>query len=66
MNNNEIPLNALEDLLLEFPLNLLALVIGGRLTVQGEEGTQVKLGRLQELHLANVDLQKKLDVSSQN
>lgn len=52
----KIPLNRLEDLLLELPLNLLALVISRRLAVKSQESTQVELGRLQKLHLANVDL----------
>lgn len=53
---NEIPLNSFEDRVLELPLNLLALVISGRLAVEGQESTQVELGGLQELDLANVNL----------
>lgn len=53
---NKHPLNSLEDLLLELPLNLLALVIGSRLAVQGKQSTQVELGGLEKLDLADVDL----------
>lgn len=53
---NEDDLDSLEYLLLELPLNLLALIIGRRLAVQGQKRTQVKLGRLEELDLANVNL----------
>lgn len=53
---NEIPLNRLKDGVLELALNLLALVISGRLAVKGEESTEVELRRLQELDLANVNL----------
>lgn len=51
-------------MLLELPLHLLALVISGRLAVQGKQSAQVELGGLEELDLADVDLemaqQKKL------
>ena len=50
------PLNSLEDRLLELPLHLLALVISRGLAVEGEESTQVELGRLEKLHLADVNL----------
>lgn len=50
------PLNSLKDRLLELPLNLLALVIGSRLAVEGKQSTQVELGGLEELDLADVDL----------
>lgn len=49
-------LNGLQNLLLELPLNLLALVIGGRLAVERKESTKVELGLLEQLNLANVDL----------
>jgi hypothetical protein len=52
----KIPLNRLKNGVLELALNLLALVISGGLAVEGEESTEVELGRLQELDLANVDL----------
>lgn len=54
--NKHPSLNSLEDLLLELPLNLLALVIGSRLAVQGKQSTQVELGGLEKLDLADVDL----------
>lgn len=54
-----LTLNSLKDLLLELSLNLLALVIRRRLSVQVQQSTQVELGGLEELHLANVDLKVK-------
>ena len=48
--------NLLQDTLLELPLNPLALLIGRGLSVERHEGTKVELGRLQQLHLADVDL----------
>lgn len=53
---NEIPLNRLKNGVLELALNLLALVVGGGLAVEGEQSTEVELGRLQKLDLANVNL----------
>jgi hypothetical protein len=55
-SSKHLRLNALKDLLLEFPLNLVALVIGGRLAVKVQESAEVELGGLQELDLADVDL----------
>lgn len=55
---NENPLNSLKDCLLELPLHLLALVVSCGLAVESQEGTQVKLGGLEQLNLANVDLEK--------
>lgn len=50
------PSYLLQDTLLELPLDPLALLVGGGLAVERHEGTQVELGRLQELDLADVDL----------
>lgn len=50
------PLHALEDLLLEVALNLLAGLVGGGLAVEGKEVAEVELGCLEELDLADVDL----------
>ena len=50
--------NILQDALLELPLNLLALLIRRRLAVECHEATQVELGLLHELDLANVDLRE--------
>lgn len=52
-------LNGLQNGLLELPLDLLALVISGRLAVEGQEGAQVELGLLEQLNLANVDLERR-------
>lgn len=49
-------LDLLEHTLLELPLNLLTILVCRRLAVQCQETTQVELGRLEELDLANVDL----------
>lgn len=54
----ENPLNSLQDLLLELTLHLLALVISCGLAVESQEGTQVELGGLEQLNLANVDLKR--------
>ena len=50
------PLNSLKNLVLELPLNLLALVISGGLAVESQQSTQIKLGGLEKLNLADVDL----------
>lgn len=50
------PLYVLENLLTELPLNLLALLIRARLAVESHQSTEVELGRLEELDLADVDL----------
>lgn len=52
----DTPLNALKNLLLELPLDLLALVIGTRLAVESQKSPQIEFGGLEELDLANVDL----------
>lgn len=49
-------LNAFEDLLLELSLDLLALVVSRRFTVQIQQCTQIELGGLKKLDLANVNL----------
>lgn len=54
--HNSFSLYLLEDALLEFTLNLLAILVGGRLAVQRHQGTQVELGRLEQLNLADVHL----------
>jgi len=46
----------LENRLLELALHLLALVIGARLAVESHERTEVELGGLEELDLADVNL----------
>ena len=52
------PLHLLQDTLLELTLHLLALLIRGRLAVEGEQSTELELGLLQQLNLADVDLKK--------
>lgn len=54
----EFASNTLQDGLLEFPLNLVALVIGCGFSVQVQESTKVELGGLEELDLADVNLKK--------
>lgn len=49
-------LNILQNLLLELPLNLLALVVGRRFAMKVKQRTKVELGGLEELNLADVDL----------
>jgi hypothetical protein len=49
-------LHVLQNGLLELPFNLLARIVLGRLSVKGEQSTEVELGRLEELDLADVDL----------
>lgn len=56
--NTTIPLHLIQHLLLEFPLNLLSVLIGVRLAVEVEQGTEVELGCLQQLNFADVDLGK--------
>jgi hypothetical protein len=46
----------LQHLLLELPLDLLTRLICVRLAVEVEESAEVKLGCLQELDFADVDL----------
>lgn len=50
------PLHVLKDTLLELPLNLLALLIRGRLAVQRQQVAEVELGCLEQLDLADVNL----------
>jgi hypothetical protein len=56
----EAHLYLLQDNLLELALNLLAILTTARLAVQRQQSTQVELGLLQHLDLANVDLRKLL------
>lgn len=49
-------LHVLQNGLLELAVNLLTSIVLGRLSVEGEEGTEVELGLLEELDLADVDL----------
>ena len=53
---NRPPLHSLQNLLLELALNLLALLISAGLAVKGQQSTEVELGRLEELDLADVNL----------
>lgn len=50
------PLYGLENGLLELTLNLLASLVGARLAVERHESTEVELGLLEQLDLADVDL----------
>ncbi len=54
--NRPSPLHVLQNLLLELALNLLALLVRGRLAVEGQETAEVELGLLEQLHLADVHL----------
>lgn len=58
-------LNLLKNTLLELPLNLLALVVRTRLAVESHQGSEVELGLLQQLDLADVDLSKQKKVSTE-
>jgi len=49
-------LHRLQNLLLEFPLHLLALLICRRFTVKIQERTEIELGRLQQLDFSDVNL----------
>ena len=51
-----MPLDLIEDSLLELTLDLLARVVLARLAVETKEGTKVELGCLEELDLSDVDL----------
>lgn len=53
---NPLPLHLFQDTLLELPLHLLARLVRGRLAVEGEQAAQVELRLLQQLDLADVDL----------
>lgn len=55
--------NALQDRLLEFPLHLVTLIVGCGFTVQVQESTEIELGRLEELDLADMDLDKKTRIN---
>lgn len=48
--------DGLEDLLLELPFNLVALVISRRFPMQVQQGTKVKLRGLEEFDLADMNL----------
>ncbi len=50
------PLHLVQNLLLELPLDLLALLICVRFAVEVKESAEVELGGLQELNFADVDL----------
>lgn len=56
IRSNTNPLNLLKDALLELTLHLLALLVRGRLAVEGEQAAKVELGLLQQLNLADVNL----------
>lgn len=49
-------LHLLKNTLLELPLNLLALLVRGRLAVESHQGAEVELGLLEQLDLADVNL----------
>ncbi len=49
-------LHRLQNLLFEFPLHLLALLICRRLTVKIQERTEIEFGRLQQLDFPDVYL----------
>ena len=49
-------LHLLQNTLLELPLNLLALLVGGGLAVESHQGAEVELGLLEQLDLADVNL----------
>lgn len=51
------PLYGGKNLLLELALNLVALLVGGRLAVESHKRAKVELGRLEELDLADVNLE---------
>lgn len=51
-----MPLDLIEDSLLELTLDLLARVVLARLAVETKESTKVELGCLEELDLSDVDL----------
>lgn len=55
---SSLHLNSLKHPLLELPLNLLSILVCCRLAVQSHEGTEVELGGLQELDLADVNLEE--------
>lgn len=55
-------LDGFKNLLLELTLDLLALVIGGRLPMEVQQCTQVKLRRLEQLDLADMNLELLVDV----
>lgn len=57
-------LDTLQNLLLELPLNLVALIISRRLPVEIQESAKVKLGRLEKLNLADVNLDGKVSFDS--
>ncbi len=50
------PLDLFENLFLELPLHLLALVVGRGFTVQSHEGPKIELRLLQQLDLSDVHL----------
>jgi hypothetical protein len=62
-NYKVMRLNVLQHTLLELPLDLLALVVGARLAVQGHQSTEVELRCLQQLDLADVYLMNSVSSS---
>ena len=55
-------LDTLKNLLLELPLNFLALVVSRRFSMQVQQRTKIKLRRLEQLDLADMDLWRTLDI----
>lgn len=56
MTAPDVRLDLLKNALLEFPLNLLTLLVRRGLAVQVHQGTEIEFGGLEELDLADVDL----------
>lgn len=54
-------LNVLQNTLLELSLDLLTLLVGARLAVESHQSTEVELGRLQQLDLADVNVLQGVD-----
>jgi len=54
-------LNALQDGLLEVPLNLLPALVSGRLTVQVQQATEIKLRLFEQLDFSDVDVLQRVD-----
>lgn len=52
------PSDLLKDTLLELPFDLLSLIVGTGIAVESHQGTEVEFGRLQQLDLADLDLEK--------
>jgi hypothetical protein len=58
---DRLDLNTLQDCLLEFPLYLVTLVVGCGFAVQVQKSTEIELGGLEELDLADVNVLKRID-----